>query len=97
MPVQYGDYTRLVLAAQADTDQAHRQLAMDALAKIAPMAGTIGADGHCPGDAAAAPILARLYPPHTEPADDTTAPIEEPPHAASTDRITPPSLLEPSR
>jgi hypothetical protein len=59
---RYGAYTVLLHRAQADTDPARRQQAMDYLAKIGPMAGTIGADGRCPGDSLAAAMLARLYP-----------------------------------
>jgi hypothetical protein len=65
--VRYGAYVQLLQAAQADTDPVHRQAAMDQLAIIAPMAGTTGADGSCPGDGPAAAILHRLYPqPHPQ-------------------------------
>jgi hypothetical protein len=59
---RYGAYTVLVHRAQADTDPARRQQAMDYLAKIGPMAGSIGADGSCPGDGLAAPMISKLYP-----------------------------------
>jgi hypothetical protein len=68
-------YVRLVHSAQADQDAAHRQQAIDAIALIAPSAGSIGADGSCPGDHAAAPILARLYP-QPAPGPDPRAAIE---------------------
>jgi hypothetical protein len=50
----YGEYTRLVLAAQADTDPGHRQQAMTELARLAEQGG--------PQDGQAAAVLARLYP-----------------------------------
>jgi hypothetical protein len=55
-------YVRLLHSAQRDQDAGHRRQAMDYLATIGPMAGSIGADGSCPGDSAAAPMLATLYP-----------------------------------
>lgn len=60
-------YVRLLHSAQQDQDIEHRQQAMDYLAKIGPMAGTIGADGHCPGDQLAAAMLDRLYPADPQP------------------------------
>lgn len=42
---RYGAYTVLLHRAQADTDAARRQQAMDYLAVIGPMAGSIGTDG----------------------------------------------------
>lgn len=62
MAIRYGPYVRLLDAAKADTDLARRQAAHRALAEIGPMAGAIGADGSCPGDALAAPIILALYP-----------------------------------
>jgi hypothetical protein len=59
---RYGAYTVLVHQAQADTDTGRAQTAHAFLAIAGPMAGSIGADGRCPGDALAAPMLARLYP-----------------------------------
>ena len=38
------------------------------------MAGSIGADGYCPGDDLAAPYLARIYRPEPQPAAEATAP-----------------------
>jgi hypothetical protein len=64
MAIQYGAYVQLLDAARADSDPERRQAAHDHIATIAPMAGAIGADGSCPGDALAAPILAQLYPDH---------------------------------
>jgi hypothetical protein len=74
---RYGAYTVLVHLAQADTDPARRQQAMDLLAKIGPSAGSIGADGSCPGDQLAASMLARLYPddPRPDPQPDPRAAI----------------------
>jgi hypothetical protein len=63
---RYGAYTVLVHLAQADTDPARRGQAMAHLATIGPMAGGIGADGHCQGDRLAAPMIARLYPDENE-------------------------------
>lgn len=57
----------LVHRAQADTDPQRRQQAMAAIATIAPMAGSISADGSCPGDALAKPMLDRLYPAGPQP------------------------------
>lgn len=61
---QNGGYSQLVHTAQADDDIAHRQLAMSAIADIAPMAGTAEAD-------ALAVLVLDLYygdeaKPHTE-------------------------------
>jgi len=57
-----GEYTRLVIAAQADTDPAHRQLAMTEIAAIAPCVG----NDMTAADAMAALVLDRLYPPEPE-------------------------------
>jgi hypothetical protein len=53
-----GEYSRLVVAAQADNDQAHRQLAMDQLTIIGPF---VAAD-MTGADTMAAAVLGRLYP-----------------------------------
>ena len=63
---RYGAFAVLVHRAQADTDPARRQQAMAHLAAIGPMAGSTGADGSCPGDGLAAPMLAKLYPDENE-------------------------------
>lgn len=63
----YGAYTVLVHQAQADTDQQRAQNAHAFLAIIGPMAGSIGADGRCAGDALAQPYLQRIYPPEPGP------------------------------
>lgn len=70
---QYGAYTVLVHQAQHDTDQQRAQLAHAFLAVIGPMAGSIGADGHCPGDALAEPYLHRVYPAEPSPIAATEA------------------------
>lgn len=54
-----GDYLRLVLAAQGDTDAGHRQKAMDAIAMAAPHAGGHDNSG---ADAIASSALQQLYP-----------------------------------
>lgn len=69
---RYGAYTVLVHRAQADTDSARRQQAMAHLATIGPMAGSLGADGRCPGDSLAAPMLGRLYPDDPQPGPRAT-------------------------
>jgi hypothetical protein len=62
MAVEYGEYARLTAAASLDTDRERKQQAMSFLAVIGPMAGSTGADGKCPGDSLAAPMLQRIYP-----------------------------------
>jgi hypothetical protein len=62
MAVEYGAFVQLLHAAQADSDAARSQEVMAYISHISPLAGSIGADGHCPGDALAAPYLARMYP-----------------------------------
>jgi hypothetical protein len=64
-----GEYAELVRRAQADDDAAHRQQAMDRIAIIGPM---VGMDTTA-ADAAAAPVIARLYP--ADPLPDTRAAI----------------------
>ena len=63
MAVEYGPYVQLLRAAQADTNPERARQAHAWLARIGPSAGSIGADGRCPGDSLAAPMLARLYAP----------------------------------
>jgi hypothetical protein len=71
---RYGAYTVLVHQAQADTDPVRRQQAMNFLAMIGPSAGSIGADGSCPGDGPAAAYLQRVYPDNApQPAKDDGA------------------------
>ena len=55
-----GEYSRLVILAQADQDAAHRQLAMDQLALIGPNAGGTSTPR---ADAMAAAVTGGLYPP----------------------------------
>jgi hypothetical protein len=64
---RYGAYTVLVHVASADRDPVRHQQAMAFIATIGPMAGSIGADGSCPGDSLAAPMLDRLYPAGPQP------------------------------
>lgn len=65
-----GEYEQLVQRAQADTDPAHRQLAMDELQAIAP---SVSHDAMSGADAAAAGALARLYPPLNVPGPGATS------------------------
>ena len=77
---RYGAYSVLVHVASADRDPVRHQQAMAFIATIAPMAGPVGADGSCPGDAAAAAMLAKLYPddaPQPEPSATPAAIIAE--------------------
>lgn len=54
-----GEYLRLVLAAQADPSQPHRQAAMEAIARLAP---SVNGDRMSDADGASAPVLASLHP-----------------------------------
>lgn len=74
MAVEFGEYTRLVIAVQADADPDRRQVVHTFLARIGPMAGSMGADGRCRGDALAAPMLAAMYPPATAAAPEPAGP-----------------------
>ena len=65
-----GEYNQLVIAAQADTDQAHRQRAMDAIALIAPHSGAAA-------DTMAAPMLTALYPPDGTPAPGADEAVQQ--------------------